>query len=65
MNQAQLDQLLAWTMLAAIKGTVIERQNAFGRDLTAEEYAQCHKDSYKAAELLRQELELNRELRCT
>jgi len=60
MKQAQLDQLLAWTMLAAMKSAVVEHQNILGRDLTTDEYKQCHVDTYKAAGLIQEQLTLNR-----
>lgn len=57
MNQNQFEQLLAWTMLGALHGAVIERQNVLGRDLTDEEYKDSHKKTHDNAEMLRNQLQ--------
>ena len=56
MDQTQFDQLLAWTMLSALHGAVIERQNILGRDLTEEEYQDSHRKTHRNAEMLQEQL---------
>jgi hypothetical protein len=60
MDQNQFEQLLAWTMLGALHGAVLEQQQILGRVLTPEEYTACHKTTHRNAEMLREQLQLAR-----
>ena len=61
MNQDQFDQLLSWTMLGSLNSAVLEQQIILGRDLTAEEYSECHKKAHQSAELIQSQLRQARE----
>jgi hypothetical protein len=57
MNQDQYEHLLAWTMLAALNSSVLEQQRILGRDLSSEEYTDCHKRTHQNASMLREQLQ--------
>lgn len=61
MNDDQFDKLLAWTMLAANNGAIIEQQNILKRDLTEEEYQDCYAKTYRNAVMIQGQLKKSRE----
>lgn len=50
MRQSQFDQLLAWMMIQTLNTAVISQQMQLGRELTEEEFLECHRNTHKAAE---------------
>jgi hypothetical protein len=65
MDQDQFEQLLAWTILSTLNSSVLEQQRILGRDLTDEEYSDCHKSTHRNAAMLQEQLQIARVQRGT